>query len=86
VKGDASEHKHGAGLPMPVIEKIKPIYQRLSQDDLLEKCLHGKTQNQNESLTAMIWQRVPKEIFVGPAANLGCMMPFPISTLELQQP
>ncbi|CAH3046832.1 unnamed protein product, partial [Porites lobata] len=36
-----------------------------SNDSLLEKCLHGKTQNQNESLNGMIWQRVPKEVYVG---------------------
>ena len=39
--------------------------QRLSDDALLEKCLHGKTQNQNESLNGMVWQRIPKEVFVG---------------------
>ena len=50
---------------MEVIAKVEPIYQRLSQDDLLQKCLHGKTQNQNESLNGLIWQRVPKEVFVG---------------------
>lgn len=32
---------------------------------MLEKCLHGKTQNQNESLNGMVWQRIPKEVFVG---------------------
>ena len=64
-KGVPNEHKHGPGLPLEVIAKVKPIYQRLSQDDLLQKCLHGKTQNQNESLNGMIWQRVPKEVFVG---------------------
>ena len=28
--------------------------------DELKKCLNGKTQNQNESFNAMIWERVPK--------------------------
>ncbi|EDO36497.1 predicted protein [Nematostella vectensis] len=36
----------------------------LSEASLLEKCLHGKTQNQNKSLNAMIWQRVPKDVYV----------------------
>ena len=31
----------------------------------MQKCLHGKTQNQNESLNGMVWQRIPKEIYVG---------------------
>ena len=58
-------YKHGPGLPLEVIVKLKPEYIRLSEDSLLEKCLHGKTQNQNESLNGMIWQRVPKEVYVG---------------------
>lgn len=57
-------HKHGAGLPKEVIKLVKPIYQRLSDSSLLEKCLHGKTQNQNEALNGLIWQRIPKEVFV----------------------
>lgn len=58
-------YKHGPGLPLTVIVKVKPVYQKLSDDSLLEKCLHGKTQNQNESLNGMVWQRIPKEVFVG---------------------
>ena len=57
--------KPGAGLPLNVIVELKPIYQRLSEDTLLSRCLDGKTQNQNESLNAMIWDRVPKGVFVG---------------------
>ena len=58
-------YKHGAGLPLDIIAKIKPIYIRLSSDELLKKCLHGKTQNQNEAFNGLVWQRVPKEVFVG---------------------
>ena len=57
-------HKHGAGLPKEVIKLVKPVYQRLSDSSLLEKCLHGKTQNQNEALNGLIWQRIPKEVFL----------------------
>ena len=31
----------------------------------LAKCLHCKTQNQNESFNSMIWERVPKITYVG---------------------
>ncbi|XP_032238287.2 uncharacterized protein LOC5512949 [Nematostella vectensis] len=66
---DKADHtntfKHSAGLPLEILTKVKPVYVRLSEASLLEKCLHGKTQNQNESLNAMIWQRVPKEVHVG---------------------
>lgn len=60
-----STFKHGPGLPKEVIAALKPIYQRLSQDSLLNKCLDCKTQNQNESLNGMIWERLPKGVFVG---------------------
>ncbi|GFW58694.1 uncharacterized protein TNCV_378771 [Trichonephila clavipes] len=36
----------------------------LSHPDLLKKCLHGKTQNPNESFHNVIWSRVPKATFV----------------------
>lgn len=39
--------------------------QRLSEDSLLGKCLQGKTQNQNEVINGMVWERIPKEVFVG---------------------
>ena len=58
-------YKCGPGLPDNIISLIRPIYDRLSSDDLLVKCLDGKTQNQNESLNGMIWNRLPKSIFVG---------------------
>ena len=38
---------------------------RLSEGALLEKCLHGRTQNVNEPFNAIVWQRCPKTIFVG---------------------
>lgn len=31
----------------------------------MKKCLNGKTQNQNESLNGMIWNWLPKTVFVG---------------------
>ena len=57
-------YKPGPGLPKIVIYHVKPIFADLSDPALLEKCLHGKTQNQNESFNAMIWNRIPKEIRV----------------------
>ena len=58
------EYKYGAGLPKEIIRHVKPIFERLSEESLLERCLDGKTQNQNESFNGMIWNRVPKEVFV----------------------
>ena len=57
--------KHGKGLPLDVIAEVKPVDMRLSEDSLLSKCLDGKTQNENESLNCMMWECVPKGVFVG---------------------
>jgi len=53
------------GLPVEVNAELKPIYLKLSEDALLTRCLDGTTQNQDEALHGMIWDRVPKEMFVG---------------------
>ena len=58
-------YKPGAGLPLNIVAKIKPTYNDLSSSDLLGKCLHGKTQNQNECFNGMIWERIPKTVYVG---------------------
>ena len=55
-----STHKHGPGLPVETRKLILPLYADLSSDELLQRCLHGKTQNQNESFNSMIWERLPK--------------------------
>ena len=46
-----------------ISELAKPILVQLSSDELLSKCLDGKTQNQNESINGTIWNRIPKNIF-----------------------
>ena len=57
-------YKPGPGLPNSVIKYLKPMYEDLSSDSLLKKCIHGKTQNQNEAFNALIWERVPKSVYV----------------------
>ena len=52
-------------LPDYVCDSMKPVFVTLTQDSLLERCLHGGTQNSNESFHNIIWQRCPKTIFVG---------------------
>ena len=43
---------------------LKPIFTRLSSPELLSKCLHDTTQNNNEALDGVIWKKCPKEVFV----------------------
>lgn len=49
-----------------VLKVIKPIYESLSSDDLLERCLGAATQNSNESLNSLIWIFAPKHVHSGP--------------------
>ena len=55
----------GVGPSASVIKLVRPIYMALMNPRELAKCIHGKTQNQNESFNSMIWERVPKITYVG---------------------
>ena len=44
---DPSTYKHRHGLPQAVVDMIEPIFSELADSDLLCKCLHGQTQNNN---------------------------------------
>lgn len=52
------------GLPQKIINIVKPVYMELCDQTLLKKCLHGKTQNANEAFNGVLWQILPKEVFV----------------------
>lgn len=54
-------------LPAAFYFDIKPIFERLTSAGLLEKCLQGLTQNANESLNHLIWDRCPKTMFCSKA-------------------
>ena len=56
--------KTKVNLPHWIHLLIKPIFEDLVKDELLVKCLHGKTQNANESINNIIWQKCPKNNFV----------------------
>ena len=60
-----SNYKHEADMPVDTAVPLKPTLKRLSDDVLLSRCLDGKTQNQNKSLNGMIWERLPKQTFIG---------------------
>ena len=52
-------------LPEVFMEELAPIFTRLSQDNLLSRCLKGITQNQNEAINGMLWSKCPKIKFCG---------------------
>ena len=59
------DYKSKGALPLEIRSAIIPIYNNLTKPKMLEKCLHGKTQNANECFNGMIWERLPKTKYVG---------------------
>ena len=47
-------------VPDDVKRHIKEIYESLTTEELLKRCLKGWTQNLNESFNAKIWKKCPK--------------------------
>ncbi|XP_043270679.1 uncharacterized protein [Venturia canescens] len=61
-----SSFKHDyTPIPDDVLTAMKPIYEDLSKDELLERCVGGFTQNNNESLDQLIWKITPKILPAG---------------------
>ena len=56
---------HSHPLPREVAIALTPVYTRLGDRKLLERCLPGKTQNANESFHSMVWRCCPKERWAG---------------------
>lgn len=69
--GDSYNHKHK--IDPAVMAEVKPVFQFLSHPDLLKKCLHGKTQNANESFNGVVWSKCSKRVFVGPLVVGICL-------------
>jgi hypothetical protein len=52
-------------LPQVFKKELEPIFTRLSNHDLLTRCLKGITQNQNEAANGVLWSKCPKTKFCG---------------------
>ena len=59
-----STHIHGKGLKPEIIKHVKSVFDDFSDETLLNRCLHGKTQNANEAFNGTIWNRIPKTRFI----------------------
>ncbi|KYN05239.1 hypothetical protein ALC62_03858 [Cyphomyrmex costatus] len=57
--------QHPPALSEEVQPFLKSIYEDLTTDDLLERCLGANTQNSNESYNACVWHLAPKHMFAG---------------------
>ena len=62
---EVDKFRHGPGLLTNIALRVGKVIDKLTCDSLLDKCLHRKTQNQNESFNNMIWERLPKSTSVG---------------------
>ena len=58
-----SNYKSGLNLSKAITKIMKPIIQDLSENELLEKFLHGQIQNSNEAFRQLICRKCyPKTI------------------------
>ena len=56
---------HKPLIPRDLAKYIRPVYQRLANRDLLQRCTLGATQNQNESFNNLIWLHAFKTQMLG---------------------
>ena len=69
--GESSRCKYNRGDPSyapkeiqpEVLDLMEPVFERLSDEDLLERLQRGDMQNSNEALHSLIWRRCPKGVF-----------------------
>jgi hypothetical protein len=65
-KNEESEQKsHEPYLLEELLPVILPVYERLSDEKLLERCERVATQNANECVNGQIWLRCPKTLWMG---------------------
>ena len=70
---------HIQTIPYEISKIVKPVFLELSKDELMERCVLGASQNQNESFNSTIWNRCPKTDFcsadvVGIAVDLAVIV------------
>ena len=59
------KHNDQKHLKLVFIEVMKPLFINLSKNELLNRCLQGLTQNQNEAINGLLWSKCPKTKFCG---------------------
>ena len=62
---DNKNYDESKRLPAVFIPEIRPIFKDLTNENLLNRCLRGLTQNQNEALNGVLWSKCPKYKFAG---------------------
>ena len=64
-QNNGTRYEEKKGVPETIKVLLRLIFDNLAKDELLAKCLHGKTQNNNEALNSLVWKLVPKDVFDG---------------------
>jgi len=64
-KKESAHFKHPPAFDEETLNILKPIYEDLTSDDTLERCLGANTQNNNECFNSLVWNIAPKHKFVG---------------------
>ena len=62
---EPGQHKEHDTLPFEVGQMLVPIFQRLTEKRLLDRCRYNRTQNPNESLHNIVWRFCPKINYAG---------------------
>ena len=69
-----NSYKGKGGLALDVRAAILPVYNDLCKRENLSKCLHGRTQNRNESFNAMEWYGIVyRRPIIWALISLGCL-------------
>ncbi|KAG5865616.1 hypothetical protein JTB14_025789 [Gonioctena quinquepunctata] len=58
-------YNHPPGFDQEIQDLLQPIYEELTDEKLLERCLGANTQNNNKSYNSCVWNIAPKHKFVG---------------------
>ncbi|XP_074098281.1 uncharacterized protein LOC141526972 [Cotesia typhae] len=62
-RGELDTYSHDySPLPSDVLKAIKPIYEDLSNENLLSRCIGGFNQNNNERFNQLVWKICPKTV------------------------
>ena len=64
-KEELAQFKHPPAFDEETLQILEPIYEDLTSDETLERCLGANTQNNNECFNSLVWNIAPKHKFVG---------------------
>lgn len=62
---DRNTYNDEKRLPSAFVVALTPLFTNLTKHELLERCLQGLTQNQNESINGVLWSKCLKNKFCG---------------------